>query len=383
MTHDRYVVLTGGKKNAGDHLIKYKALRLFKAIRPDREVVALDPWKPLSTEDLQLINESKALILTGGPALQGNMYPGVYPLVDDLDQIKVPILTMGIGYKEESGHWHNTAQYPLSASSIKLLKRIETSGYKSSVRDYHTLNALLHKGFKSFVMSGCPALYEVDQIKQSIKASKSFQNIAFSLGVSFIQSDSMRDQMRSLMLAIKHEYSSSKFVVYFHHTIDLNQPKQEEMVNWLKQNNISFEDISATEKMMVETYQSCDIHIGYRVHAHIHASSMGVPSILINEDSRGKGFYTVMGGLVIDGYYSLPRFNRPAASTFYKMLGAVKKISDKLGLIPGLEAYEHLSKDVLFMMKYELEAGHPRTKVVRSNIDIHFEEMKKFLLQLP
>lgn len=43
---DYYVILTGSKNNAGDFLIKYRAKKLFAALRSDREIVDLDAWKP-------------------------------------------------------------------------------------------------------------------------------------------------------------------------------------------------------------------------------------------------------------------------------------------------------------------------------------------------
>lgn len=380
---DQYILLTGGKNNAGDFLIKYKAKRLFHLHRPDRKILDWDGWKPLTDEQVEVVNNSRALILTGGPSMQSNMYPGVYPLVQDLDRIKVPILTMGVGYKEESGLWQNTGAYVFSEGSNALLRKINSSGLASSVRDYHTLNVLLSKKLTSFTMTGCPALYEPDQIGTSIHKPDSYQTIAFSLGVSYLKSKGMFYQMKSLLELLRKRYSSSKLTVYFHHKISPDQPLQNDWINWLNERSIPFEDISGSEERMVEVYGSCDIHVGYRVHAHVHASSMGRPSILINEDSRGKGFYTVMGGMILDGYLVLPRFNRPDASLMYKSMGAVKKLYSLLNIESGLESYSGIPEDVLQQMEYERANDFPRTRMVRSNIDVHYEEMKRFLKSLP
>jgi hypothetical protein len=50
-------------------------------------------------------------------------------------------------------------------------------------------------------------------------------------------------------------------------------------------------------------YGGADLHIGYRVHAHLFCLSRRVPSILINEDSRGVGQAAALGtkGLGING----------------------------------------------------------------------------------
>lgn len=379
----RYILLTGGKNNAGDFLIKYKAKRLFKEHRKDREIIDWDGWKPLTEEQIDTINDSKALILMGGPSMQGNMYPGVYPLVEDLSRIKVPILTMGVGYKEESGLWQNTGAYLFSRTTSQLLNRINSAVYKSSVRDYHTLNVLLSKKLNAFIMTGCPALYEPDMIGKPIHTPDEYKTIAFSLGVSYLQSSGMNFQMKALIEKLRKQYPQAKITVYFHHKINLQNSLQKEWTEWLDNKMISYEDISGSETRMVEVYSSCDIHIGYRVHAHVHASSMGRPSILINEDSRGKGFYTVMGGMILDGYFVLPRFNRPDASLLYKSMGAVKKLYSLMRIDSGLESYSGIPDDVIQQMEYEKKNNFPRTRVVRSNIDLHYEEMKRFIASLP
>lgn len=383
MQKSQYVILTGGKNNAGDFLIKYKAKRLFKALRPELNVVDFDGWKPLNDDQLEIINSSKALILLGGPALRGDMYPSIFPLRKNLDDITVPILVMGVGYKEDSGTWQNTHNYPFTNATTAILKRIEASEFPSSVRDYHTLNVLNQKGYKNFIMTGCPALYELDHIHASVGDLKAYNTIAFSLGVSYLTSKSMKKQMQEMILSLKNKYPNAVLTVYFHHAIRLEEAGQAEMVAFLKKHSIGYEDISGSEKRLVEVYGTCDIHIGYRVHAHVHASSMSVPSILINEDSRGKGFHTVMGGMMIDGYYTLPRFNRSDASMMYKIMGAVKKIFFTIQKHSPFEAYAEIPKDVLALMDYELQHGFPRTRMTRASIDVHFEEMKKYILALP
>lgn len=383
MPKDQYVILTGGKNNAGDFLIKYKAKKLFAEFRPDREIVDWDGWKPLTREQLDIVNDSRALLLVGGPALQGDMYPRVYPLTPNLDDIKVPVIMMGVGYKEENGHWMNTHFYPLSSSTRQLLRKIDASGYKSSVRDYHTLNVLMAEKMRHVIMTGCPALYETTHIGKPYEGPESPDKIAFSLGVSYHHDTGMRRQMLLLIGTIAQTFGKEKVTVYLHHRISREDPSHGSMMDAIEKIGVQQKMIAGTEKELVEVYGGCDFHVGYRVHAHVHASSMSRPSILINEDSRGKGFYTVMSGMVMDGYYSLPKFNRPGASLMYKAMGAVKKAFSVGKKRLPMEPYEFLHEDVIAHMKYEMENGFPRLAQSRAAIDSHFERMRTFLQQLP
>ncbi len=74
---EQYVVLTGGKNNAGDFLIKYRAKQLFTTFRQDRQIIDLNAWEKFDPQKLQTVNASKALILLGGPSLQKNMRPDI------------------------------------------------------------------------------------------------------------------------------------------------------------------------------------------------------------------------------------------------------------------------------------------------------------------
>ena len=117
---NQYVVLTGSKNNAGDFLIKYRAKQLFKEFRTDRKIIDFNGWEEFDSEKLKIVNESKALILLGGPSLVKGMRKRIYKMTDNLDDIKVPIISMGIGWKSMNGSWSNTYNYNLDKDDIKL-----------------------------------------------------------------------------------------------------------------------------------------------------------------------------------------------------------------------------------------------------------------------
>jgi len=376
------VILTGSKNNAGDYLIKYRAKQLFQSIRPDRAIVDFNAWETLDEAKLEKINQAKALILTGGPAVQQNMYPNIYRLTPDLNKIKVPLLTMGVGWKSPKGDWKDTHDYPLSSSTQALFKQVEGSGYQSSVRDYHTLNALKDKGFNQFIMTGCPALYDLDHVNASTKMSKSFDRISFSLGVTFAQSKQMERSVKELILQLQKLFAGKELTVVFHHGTKaedykkaygkLNQlfSAQQAMIKWLEKHNINMVDIAGGAEKMVAHYNEADFHIGYRVHAHIFMSSISKPSILIAEDGRGKALQSVLNGLIFNGFdktYSLGYFldkNLKKYFDFYK-------------------ANQFLTQDVINNITYELENDLPRLSKTRVMIDNTYHVMESFLKQLP
>lgn len=379
---NQYVILTGSKNNAGDFLIKYRAKQLFKTLKSDREIIDFNAWEEFDTEKLKIVNESKAIILLGGPSLQKNMRPNIYRMTKNLDDINVPIISMGIGWKSISGNWRNTYDYILNKESIELLNRINNSGYVSSVRDYHTLNTIKFKGFDNFIMTGCPAYYDLDFIGKEF-VSSIINKVAFSLGVSFIESPSMEKLMKENILECKKKFKDKEFEVVFHHSLDKDKflsthgstskhnQKHNEFAKWLDEQNIKYVDISGSAENLMNYYNNVDLHIGYRVHAHIFMNSISKFSILISEDGRARAVKDVIGGIVLDGYINF-------RDSF------LSKVLNKLFSFYDRYAFNgYVTKEVLNNIEYEKKIDFLRIRNSRNQIDNNFNIMKKFIRQLP
>jgi len=371
MRNNKYVLLTGSINNAGDYLIKYRAKNLLSQLRPDRDLVDMDRWKPLTEEQLETINSSKALILTGGPGLRPNMYPEIYPLTSNLNDIKVPILTLGLGYRDANGDWWNIANSKYSQPTQKLLHRINESGYLSGVRDYNTLNSLRFSGFKNFIMTGCPALYDLNLINQQLRI-ESLNTISFSLGVSYSYNKHFFTSMSKVITELKNFFHNKDFRVLFHHKINRDEQWQNEMIKMLEFQKINFIDISGSEKLLREEYDKTDLHIGYRVHAHIYMCSISKPSILISEDGRGKALFQVLGGVLMDSYY---------ISSFGQWLSG--KFGNSKGISLSRKPVENLEKHLIENLDYEIKHNYPRLRPIRNNILNYYSDMKKYIDQLP
>ena len=379
---DQYVILTGSKNNAGDYLIKYRAKQLFSDLRPDRIIIDINGWEQLNTDRLAIINQSKALILMGGPALIENMVPKVYALTKNLEDIKVPIIMMGIGWKSKKGNWEGTYNYPLNMKTSSLLKKIDNSGYLSSVRDYHTLNAIRFNGFNNFLMTGCPAYYDKYFINKDLQF-KEINKVAFSLGVAFIESSSMEKLMKENILACKDKFIDKEFEVVFHHSLDSEKftnayksssghvIKHNEFASWLTKNDIKYVDISGSAENLINYYSNVDLHIGFRVHAHIFMNSISRKSILVSEDGRAKGVKGVIGGVVLDGY------------SYFKETLMAKIFNRLFPFYDRFIANKFLTIELLSEIDYEKAVNFNRFKGARMQIDKNYLIMQQFLIQLP
>ena len=386
MADPYYVALTGSKNNAGDYLIKHRAFDLLSKFRPDRHLVEFNEWEALDDKKLAIVNESEALILVGGPGVVRTMYPNTYPLRSNLDDITVPIILLGVGWKDVQGDWRNTHSYRLSDDSLQLLRKINDSGCQSSVRDYHTRNVLALRGFSNVLMTGCPAYYDLNYVgKDNDPAPEtSIERVAFSLGVTFVSSPSMNEATRQTILSLRDYFGSAGFEVVFHHAMDgqkfqqvygaqyqRHADKHLQMADWLNANGINTVDISGSADKLMNYYESVDLHIGFRVHAHIHMHSISRPSVLISEDGRGRATERVIGGVVVN---SVEEYR-------YDL---VSRVLNKL--LPGFDPIRvnpHLAAEVIQAMDYEKKTRFSRMRLSRFAIDKNFEVMKTFFEQLP
>lgn len=390
-----YVLLTGAKNNAGDYLIGSRAKSLLRMTRPDRDLVELPRWKLFTGEDLKLVNESEAVILTGGPALRRNMRPKLFPMAEQLSAIKPPILTMGIGWKSQSLSWEATREYELNADTVSLIRRIEESGYSSSVRDYHTLNVLLHRGFKSFRMTGCPALFaphgEPSDSAQSDSRVRKLAHVAFSVGARIGNDSVFEKQTQSMIEAIGDWCDEGRrLTVFFHHSLEdsylqTDTPNvslheaQRRLAVWLTRQGISYQDVSGGHEALLRNYASCDIHIGYRVHAHVLMSSLSKPSILIAEDGRGAALREVLAGLVLPAFVEGDQDTILQRRDHLRALISGRSPRSSRSLVEGAV----LAGDAIRNAEAELASGFARAKATEAIIARHREHMEKFLLQLP
>jgi hypothetical protein len=380
-----YVILTGSKNNAGDFLIKFRAKQLFSRIRPDRDLVDINAWEDRTNDHLELFNDASAIILMGGPALKPNMHPDIYKVLGNIDDITTPIVTMAIGWRAFPGDWSQTHNYKFSQASFKLLKRINDSGFISSVRDYHSLNILINQGLSAFRMTGCAALYDFNYLNNKYDDKQEINKIGFSLGVSFVNSIHHERNFKKLITELQKKFSDKDFFVAFHHSLDDSAFSQSykkrsfflkrhlTFVKWLSDNKIQYRDISGSAENLMKFYNEMDLHIGYRVHAHIYMSSVNKPSVLIAEDGRGKALKQVLNGLILD-------------SETHSMVSAkiLNRISNTLkSPIKTYNTNNKLTEDVISNLDNEFQSGFSRIKRSRLMIDDNFKQMENFLLQLP
>jgi hypothetical protein len=371
---DTYILLHKAKGNVGDLLIIERARELLGRVRPDRKCEVWDREVAFTDEHLERVAGAAALILCGGPGYQPAAYPNVYPLHPDLGRIAAPIFGFGVGWKGVRGDWSEAASYRWSDATQRLFARMECNASPSSCRDYLTVSALKANGFANHTMTGCPTWYPDGE--PGFIEPRSALRLAYTPGAL----TSARREYVQLELAVLErlrEHGAGGLTVLFHHPTTREAYERhysakawgryvrnlQPLLDHLRDQGIPWVDLSADLEKMKRTYAEYDLHVGFRVHAHLYFLSGGKPSVLIAEDGRGRG--------VLD---ALPSLGFAAADLRGRgWLGRIASLSPGTEGVPGLAA----------AVESEISQGYPRSRRALESIRATFPRMKSFLEGLP
>jgi hypothetical protein len=282
------VIITGAVKNTGDYLIAHRAILLFKKYI-DPEIIELNRFESIQ-DHLQTINDSRALFLCGGPAYTPDIFDGIYKMSHIYDAIKVPIIPFGIGWCGQP--FPDYERFHFTELSRNMLQKIHKKIPFSSCRDSITEALLKNNGMQNVIMTGCPVWYDQAFLDQPASHVKEVENIV----VTTPAQQRFLNQTIRLIYLVRSKFKNANLYLSFHRGIlpGLKTPPRKGLAYSLEAiagiiNGYKIKDVSGNLDK-IDFYQDCDLHIGYRVHAHLLFLSTGKPSFLINEDGRGYAF---------------------------------------------------------------------------------------------
>jgi flavodoxin len=369
-----FIALTGAKKNVGDFLITERAIALLQNIAPDYDFILRPHWNEL--DDIEFVNNSQGIIILGGPGYQMNMYPRVYKLVKDLKDIKVPIHTLGVGWKGVPGDRTTEKLYQFTSSAKQILDKMNDTSAGMSCRDHQTERTLKNNGYKNVIMTGCPVWYDIDSIGKKFVAPKEIKRIVYTPA----QDEVFSGQSIRVLEFLKNRYSDAEIIVSFHrgigevdeYTPESDAKNTEKIAEAAKRIGAQVVDVSF-DASKLSFYDDCDLHIGYRVHAHIYFLSKRLPSILLHEDGRGNGVSEALNSPGIDAYR--------ASKACSKIFGKFNKNARVLSIYKRLafKVNDNVTNDLNDLIMELETTNYQCFQGTSEYIDNHYKVMEKFI----
>ncbi|MFW9983948.1 MAG: polysaccharide pyruvyl transferase family protein [Candidatus Odinarchaeota archaeon] len=380
-----YLILSRHNSNVGDYLILERAKNLVETLKPDTPSLVGHIAIPLYDQITPAqFKQLKAVIITGGPGIRPNIYPDIYPVHPDILTHNIPIIFLGIGAKYYPGEYSLAHMVKLSQQSLQFLHHIEDTGFGIGVRDIHSVRVLNLNGIQNVSLNGCPAWYAVNEFPTHHVQPKEIRRILFTTPATPFH----YRLAASILKALRTKFPEATILVSFHHGIQLGEkgdPRLTDLnvrlLNYAKKLGCETFDASYDLKK-IQVYDTMDIHVGFRVHAHIYFLSYAKPSFLIAEDSRGDGVVKTLGGV------GFPAWNKLGAWTginwitrlgFSRAAEGVERVT-KL----NMQVNYHIPTQVVEAITSEVETKFQSFQPIPKRLEYWFKHsMKKFIDKIP
>jgi hypothetical protein len=368
----RYLLLRRALRNAGDFLIFERAKFLIESVRPDASIDAADAWRPLSEQIAsEELGRYRAMIIAGGPGYATGLVR-TYPL-GPLDQLP-PLVLLALGSFVVPGTPEQLGGFRFDNADREFLDQILTRSSMLGARDPVTARLLRANGYDRVLMTGDPAWYDLGRLFLDPIVPSRIGNVAFTppANPAYFQ------QAVDLFERFASDRPDCSFTIVHHRGVQVPFERLAQRHGWLTR------EISGSAEGFA-AYDEVDLHLGYRVHAHLYATSRGVLSYLIAEDSRGVGAIEGLGGLGIPGFGSgwggvhrlamakLPRYANPVRPGLWRLALPTSRI---------LRAPD-VSRAMVGQIRADEIEGFPAHYQARNNIRATLSDMQRMIATLP
>lgn len=288
-------------KNVGDALIHERGLELLRAADPDVDYVRGRGWQSLSEQfSSSDIGRIRRIVVPGGPGIRPNLRR-IYPFLSEAAERGIPVTFLGVGAR------YFPAAVPdrnavLDADTVALLVHAARGG-PIGVRDHFSRRVIEMSGIAA-ELNGCPAWYCLGTVDSQPVMPDQFTTVAFTPPADPL----FHEQSLAVLRSIRRLLPDARVVVGFHRGIlaDEHTGIEEERRNLavvreaesLRCNVVD----CAGPVARLNAYDACQLHVGYRVHAHLYFTSLHRPTFLIAEDVRGLGALHALDGCGVAGW---------------------------------------------------------------------------------
>ncbi|WP_035580509.1 MULTISPECIES: polysaccharide pyruvyl transferase family protein [unclassified Halomonas] len=266
-----------GSKNIGDKLITESVIKGMSSVDPGCKcevVFRADSWS-----NVQAKVKKADHIIFACLAVRYDLEKVVYPFIRNVVDSKTPYSVISSGTSllvSES----EDIYAGLDKATIKLLLKMDEEAFLFSSRGVLTQFLFSYLGMKNAMLDGDVAFYSPER-----------QGLSFRVGDK---------KVRKIIISDPHYASSyiESFIVLYSGVVSIFPMADVEVClhginpdveNFCIENGLKCNKIYELNNGL-NVYDSCDLHIGYRVHAHVSALSRRKFSYLIEQDGRGADY---------------------------------------------------------------------------------------------
>jgi hypothetical protein len=370
-----YILLHRALKNAGDFLIFRRAKALIDQFHPDVTTKIGRAWLPVEDQFSKSdLSNCRAIIVCGGPGYQNDLHIDLYPHLNHQMQA-APVILLALGSYLFPGTEPQIEAFRFNDRTVEFLRRTGTDRVPLSARDALTAEILRRNGLGQVFMTGDPAWYDLEAIDRPMPIAEDIRSLAFTPPANPLFDEQAGEFMRLLTV----HYPVARKSVVFHRGTQRAFHVLARRLGW------RVEEISGSADGFT-AYDAVDVHVGYRLHAHLYSLSRAIPSYLLAEDSRGIGALRTLGGL---GAHAITTQRRPIP--FYRtahvaVSHAPTRLRSTLGRVLSFPlAIDSVgpSQDVIEQIHSDIAAGWKRHETARQRIRETLPTMRQYISAFP
>ncbi|MDR5903018.1 polysaccharide pyruvyl transferase family protein [Halomonas icarae] len=263
-----------GSKNIGDQLITTCLKNLVSDLIPDAGFSVI--WRADSWDNVKSTVLGADHVFFACLALRPNMHKNEYPYLGELVDAGIPFSVIAAG-TDLPVDKDADIYAGFSDDSIRLLKKVNDRAAVFTTRGGVSQEFCLRIGLEKVIFSGDVAFYD-----------QSLSEVKFEKGVEckkIVVSDPHRAScyikpFKTLLDGLRDLFPEAEVVVAQH---GVNKV----IDDFCYENSIKTEKIYEDRYGGLKVYDEADLHVGFRVHAHVSALKRRKYSYLLEQDGRG------------------------------------------------------------------------------------------------
>lgn len=284
-----------GSKNIGDQLITDSVLGVIKHLAQKKgiEINIKTIFRADSWSNVKKIVYKADFIVFACLAIRNKMTEDEYPYLENILEEDIPFGVISSGTSIAVHDKTSNILESFSRKTISTLKKMDSQAKFFSTRGVFSQLVCKELGMNNSFFAGDIAFFSEDIRDKAFKLPKRVENIVVS---SPHNPNVYKDSLTTLIIDLKKIFPNANLILAQHGESSFFK-------DFCNKQKIQLIEIYKDKHSGLEIYDNADLHVGYRVHAHVSTLKRKKPSYLLEQDGRGADY-----GLTINVKCSVPNY---------------------------------------------------------------------------
>jgi len=219
-------------------------------------------------------------IFLPGMSISVDFFPKLYRLCDPAE-LPPGLVPFGCTWQHPAGLDEHAERVAYPAGPRRMLEALVASTGPIAVRDHLAARILRRNDLPAIVVGDC-AWYHLPSIGQPMRRPRDPARIV----ITTPHKPALAEQSVALIDMVRRRFPQAVLLVAFH---SRRRPHDEAIAEHAAGLGIELAD-AAGDLSIFDRYADFDLHVGHRLHGHIGFLRRRIPSVLLIEDARSRGF---------------------------------------------------------------------------------------------